>query len=70
MKHNQEGLQNFYSKGAMPASSLEEKETRLMPMLVAKVPLLLVQRRRWKLYYHSPKETTFLFGIEENDSDR
>ena len=28
MKHNQEGLQNFYSKAAMPVSSLEEKETK------------------------------------------
>lgn len=36
MKHNQEGLQNFYSNGAMPASSLEEKEIKLMPMIVVK----------------------------------
>lgn len=26
MKHNQEDLQNFYSKGAMPASSFEENQ--------------------------------------------
>lgn len=36
MKHNQEDLQNFYSKGAMPASSLEENQNKPM----------LVQRRR------------------------
>lgn len=68
MKHHQECLLNFYSERAMPVPCLEDKETKLMPMTAAKVSLLLVQRRWWNLYYHSPKDAAFLFGKVENDT--
>lgn len=57
-KHHQEGLQNFYSKGAITASPLEEKEAKVMPLIAAKVSQLQVQRK-WKLYYHNPREKAF-----------
>lgn len=42
----------------MTASSLEEKEAKVMPLTAAKVSQLQAQRK-WKLYYHNPREKAF-----------